>query len=162
MKYTIVISQQACLLAGLLGKVNYIDLVILEYLRDFVFYAGHKSIYRQGKEYIWLNYTHLLKSLPFLGFQSKAALGRHLDKLRQAGLIMTYRAPENSLYYAFTEKMADLLFLTNQRAKTNLAEFCKTPMLKKAVFAETKLTLAEKKAIALAKLKAWQPTKNNN
>jgi hypothetical protein len=145
MKYTININQFALFNAGLFGKVDYSDISILEYLRDFVYYKHHKSIYvdnssrpsllnnknnkfgqsgviakshscghiskeGRGDEYIWLNYNHLIDSLPFAYFKSKASVSRRIMKLRNLGLIETYQASDRTLYYTFTDKMIDLLF----------------------------------------------------
>jgi hypothetical protein len=124
MKYTININQFALFNAGLFGKIDYSDIAILEYLKDFVYYKNHKSVYvkeslnkesvrtteGQGNEYIWLNYNHLIASLPFAYFKSKASVSRRVLKLKSLGLINTYQAKDNTLYYTFTDKMIDLLF----------------------------------------------------
>jgi hypothetical protein len=145
MKYTININQCALFTAGLLGKVDLTDIAILEYLKDFVFYTKHKSIYLnilprssqatnknnkfgqsnaiakyhscgniaqagRGKEYIWLNYKHLMDSLPFANLKAKSAVSKRIRNLKEVDLIDIYKAPDNSLYYTFTEKMMDLCF----------------------------------------------------
>lgn len=110
MKYTININQFALFNAGLYGKVDYSDIAILEYLKDFVYYKDHKAIRIKDNEYIWLNYNHLIDSLPFAYFKTKAAVSKRITKLQNLELISTYRAKDNTLYYTFTDKMIDLLF----------------------------------------------------
>lgn len=110
MKYTININQFALFTAGLLGKVDFTDIAILEYLKDFVYYKNHKSLYVKGNEYIWLNYNHLIDSLPFAYLTTKAAVSKRIANLKSVGLIDTFKAPDNSLYYTFTDKMIDLCY----------------------------------------------------
>ena len=110
MKYTININQFALFTSGLLGKVDYTDIAILEYLKDFVYYKDHKSLYIKGTEYIWLNYKHLMDSLPFAYLTTKGSVSKRIANLKKVELINTYKAPDNSLYYTFTEKMMDLCF----------------------------------------------------
>lgn len=112
MKYTININQFALFNAGLFGKVDYSDIAILEYLKDFVFYKQHKTIKVQNEEYIWLNYNHLIASLPFAYFKSKAPVSKRIMKLKNLGLINTYQAKDNTLYYTFTDRLIDILFYT--------------------------------------------------
>jgi len=112
MKYTITINQFALFSAGLYGKVDYSDIAILEYLKDFVYYKNHKSIQVQNNEYIWLNYNHLIASLPFAYLKTKTPVSKRIMKLKNLGLINTYQAKDRTLYYTFTDKMIDLLFYT--------------------------------------------------
>ncbi len=144
MKYTIHINQFALYTAGLLGKVDYSDIAILEYLKDFVFYPQRKSIYLADTsrsdakssdkgprtEYIWLNYRHLIASLPFANFKGKSAVSKRIAKLRKLDLIKTYQAKDNSLYYTLTDKMIDLLFTKHDI--TSLAKKTTKPALTSA------------------------------
>jgi len=64
----------------------------------------------RGNEYIWLNYNHLIASLPLLKFKGTWTVSRRINKLRQLGLIKTYKAKDNTLYYTFTDKLIDICF----------------------------------------------------
>lgn len=110
MKYTITINQYGIFTNGLINKTDFTDWAIIDYLKDFAIYKKAKRIAFQNEEYIWLNYNHLIISLPLNKFKSKSALSQRIDKLRRLGLIKTVRAKDNTLYYTFTDKLIDICF----------------------------------------------------
>jgi len=110
MKYTITINQYAVFTNGLINKTDFTDWAIIDYLKDFAIYKKAKRTVYQGEEYIWLNYNHLIVSLPLIKFKSKSALSQRINKLRQLGLIKTCQDKDNTLYYAFTDKLIDICF----------------------------------------------------
>jgi hypothetical protein len=65
---------------------------------------------RRGNEYIWLNYNHLINSLPLANLKYKAKLAHRINKLRDLGLIKTVKNVDNTLYYTFTDKLIDICF----------------------------------------------------
>lgn len=162
MKYTIFINQFALFTAGLVGKIDYTDIAMLEYMKDFVFFPKRVSIWvaeGQGRtEYIWLNYKHMIESLPFANIKSKSAIGRRLAKLRMLGLIRTYVSNNNTLYYTLTEKMIDLLFYKRdiQRIEKNKGQKQQPP--------EQKESAGERKLYAprIAKNEGGYATLSNN
>jgi DNA-binding Lrp family transcriptional regulator len=110
MKYTITINQHAVFVNGLINKTDAIDWAIIDYLKDFALYKKARKIVYLNEEYIWINYNHLLASLPIVQFKSKPALSYRLTKLRKLGLIKTCRTKNNSLYYTMTDKLIDVCF----------------------------------------------------
>jgi hypothetical protein len=110
MKYTITINQYAVFTNGLINKTDFTDWAIIDYLKDFAIYKKAKRIVFQKEEYIWLNYNHLIVSLPLIKFKSKSALSQRINKLRQLGLIKTCQDKDNTLYFTFTDKLIDICF----------------------------------------------------
>jgi 23S rRNA maturation mini-RNase III len=64
----------------------------------------------RGEEYIWLNYNHLINSLPLANFKTKQSASYRINKLRDLGLIKTVKNVDNTLYYTFTDKLIDICF----------------------------------------------------
>jgi hypothetical protein len=110
MKYTITINQYAIFKAGLIFKTDVVDWIIVDYLKDFALYKKAKKIIYQNEEYIWLNYNHLIVSLPLLHIKTKASVSYRIGKLKKLGLIKTCRSQDNTLYYTFTDQLIDIVF----------------------------------------------------
>jgi len=108
MKYTITINQLGLYYAGLNFKTDWNDWAIIDYLKDFALHPKSKRIIYKNEKYVWLNYNHLIANLPFCKFQGKWTVSRRIAKLRYLGLIKTYRAKDNTLYVAFTDKLIDI------------------------------------------------------
>ncbi len=108
MKYTITINQLGLYYAGLNFKTDWNDWAIIDYLKDFAMHPKSKRIVYKNEEYVWLNYNHLIANLPFAKFQGKWTVSRRIAKLRNLGLLKTYRAKDNTLYVAFTDKLIDI------------------------------------------------------
>ncbi|MCS7258346.1 MAG: hypothetical protein NZ601_03130 [candidate division WOR-3 bacterium] len=119
MKYTIRINQYLVTKFGFSKYLDVIDLAIVDYLRDFVLYPDAKRIVYDGVGYIWLNYRHLLASMPVLGIQNISGVSRRIAKLRGLGLIRTVKMSDNSLYYAFSPLGYSLFF--DKKLSTSLA-----------------------------------------
>ncbi|MCX8015078.1 MAG: hypothetical protein N2748_03585, partial [candidate division WOR-3 bacterium] len=122
MKYTITVNQLGILYSGLIAETDLVDWAIVDYLKDFVYYRDRKRIIYQGEEYIWLNYKHLISSLPLVHLPDKRTLWRRISKLRRLGLIKTLKAQDNTLYYTFTERLIDICFTKKsdiERLKAN-------------------------------------------
>lgn len=110
MKYTITINQSAVFTNGLINKTDLVDWAIIDYLKDFALYKKAKKIRYKGGEYIWLNYQHLINSLPLLQIKGTWTVSRRVSKLRKLGLIKTVKDKDNTLYYTFTDKLIDICF----------------------------------------------------
>jgi hypothetical protein len=110
MKYTITINQSAVFSNGMINKTDLVDWAIIDYLKDFAIYRNARKIVYQGEEYIWLNYNHLINSLPLANFKTKPAVSYRINKLRDLGLIKTVKNVDNTLYYTFTDKLIDICF----------------------------------------------------
>ncbi|MCX7785275.1 MAG: hypothetical protein N2201_03465 [candidate division WOR-3 bacterium] len=110
MKYTITVNQLGILYSGLIAETDLVDWAIVDYLKDFVYYRDRKRIIYQGEEYIWLNYKHLISSLPLAKIKGTWTISRRINKLRRLGLIKTIRDKDNTLYYTFTDLLIDICF----------------------------------------------------
>ena len=110
MKYTISINQYAVVKLGLHKKTDLIDWSILDYLKDWVFAAKKKTLTLDSKEYIWINYNHLLEQMPLLNFKDKHSVSDRIKKFKSLGLIETFQAKDNTLYFRFTDNVESLFF----------------------------------------------------
>ncbi|MEO0072159.1 MAG: hypothetical protein ABIK10_01785, partial [candidate division WOR-3 bacterium] len=110
MKYTITINQGLVVSTGLARQLDIIDLAIIDYLKDFSLYPKAKRLVYEDENYIWLNYHHLLASLPILHIRDISRISRRIKKLRELDLIKTIRMPDNTLYYIFTPAGYQLFF----------------------------------------------------
>ena len=110
MKYTIVINQYAITKLGLDKKTDLIDWAILDYLKDWTFATKKKTLTLDGKEYIWINYNHLLEQMPLLGFKDKHSIGDRIKKFKLLSLIETFQSKDNTLYFRFTHNVENLFF----------------------------------------------------
>ncbi|MEO0091265.1 MAG: hypothetical protein ABIK61_00940 [candidate division WOR-3 bacterium] len=117
MKYTITINQLGILYAGLIFETDLIDWAIVDYLKDFIYYKQSKRVIYQGEEYIWLNYKHLMSSMPLIHLPDKRTLWRRISKLRRLGLIKTLKTKDNTLYYTFTDRLVDICFSKKSHIK---------------------------------------------
>jgi len=135
MKYTITINQSGLVNAGILFKTDWIEWFIIDYLKDFVIYQKSKRVIYKNEEYTWLNYNHLIASLPCIKLNSKSAISKRISRLERLGLIKTLRAKDNTLYYTFTDKLIDICFARKKdierlkRANPNISNTPSYPQL---------------------------------
>lgn len=121
MKYSIVIDQKGIYEAGLASKTDLIDWAIIDYLKSWYF-IEHKKIFTtaDNKEYIWLNYNHLLSEMPLLSERDeetkrlkkldKNRLTERIKKLKDLGLIETITMKDNTLYFRLSELSCRICF----------------------------------------------------
>jgi len=100
MKFTITINQAGIADSGLAEHTDMIDWAILEYIKDW---SMNPKAARIGNK-VWINYSHLCKSMPLLGIKTKGPISRRISKLRELGLITTEKDPDGNLYAAPTER----------------------------------------------------------
>ena len=111
MKYTITINQHAIFANGLVGKTDLVDWAIVDYLKDFSLYTKARKIVYKNEEFIWLNYKHLMVNLPLIEIKSKMGITKRINKLKTLGLIKTIQKKDNTLYYTFTDRLIDIIFV---------------------------------------------------
>lgn len=107
MKLTIMgFSQRKLIEYGL----DTIDALILRWILDFYHSKNMMKINFEDKEYIWVNYKHLLENLPILNI-AKDTLYRRLKKICQAQVLECHvvKFSGSYSYYRFTEKLDSLL-----------------------------------------------------
>jgi hypothetical protein len=99
LKFTIIINQYGIAEQGLLNKTDMIDWAIMNFLVDMFLAEKAHRIIVQNKEFVWINYNYILECLPILHLNNKHSLIRRFKKLRALGLLFTYKALDNTLYY---------------------------------------------------------------
>jgi hypothetical protein len=152
MKYTITINQSAVFTNGLVNKTDLVDWAIIDYLKDFAIYKKAKRIIYQNEEYIWLNYNHLIASLPLSKLRYKPKVTVRINKLRTLGLIKTVKNVDNTLYYTFTDRLIDIIFAKQsdinklRKVSDNSITDNATPPVTKTVTAQykTKISIINK------------------
>lgn len=111
MKYTIEgYSQEKAIELGL----NLEDLIALRWIQDFYPLMTKKII--DNEEYVWINYSKLLKDLPILSFESKRSLMRKLEKFEKLELLKRKCLKDKSGTYSYiilTNKMNILISNSN-------------------------------------------------
>jgi hypothetical protein len=107
MKYSFFIDQQAISNAGLIGKTDTSDWIIMEYIRAW---EGTKLGVRQGGK-IWINYQHLINEVPILGITSTSTISKRIKKLKTLGLLSVFNDKlENKLFVETTAFYSQVLY----------------------------------------------------
>lgn len=88
MKYSISISQYGAARAGLLGKVDIIDLSIFDAFKDFANSDRIQKIQRHGYTWFWVDYQLIISELPFAAINTSDAIYRRMKKLAAAEVII--------------------------------------------------------------------------
>lgn len=116
MKYSILINQVGIVRSGLHKVTDITDWMIIDYLKDWFFAENKKTMLNSedGKQYTWVNYKHLIESMPLLGIKDKDAISKRFKKLKQLGLIKTITLKDNSLYFILTEQCINTCFYSEK------------------------------------------------
>jgi len=120
MLYNIVINQYGIVSKKMEKSSDLIDWAIICYLQSWYFAEKSKKIFNQdnGINYIWINYNHLIESMPLLGIKDKSGISYRIKKLKKLGLIDTFQTKENSLYFCLTEKCMNVISFSNLEEKS--------------------------------------------
>jgi hypothetical protein len=70
-----------------------VDWAILEYIKVAQLSSKMEKIKRDDKELVWINYKHLIKSMPLIKITNTAAISNRLKNLHDLGLIHKYKKP---------------------------------------------------------------------
>jgi hypothetical protein len=127
MKKFIVINQYQIVRSGLHKRTDLIDWAIIDYIASWEKSKKKKTVIYKEREYFWLNYQYLIKSLPLLGIKTKSGIAKRLNKLKRLGLVFIYRSKNKEIYISLTEltksiiqlipKFTDLLTVVNSTCK---------------------------------------------
>jgi DNA-binding MarR family transcriptional regulator len=109
MKKFIVINQYQIVRSGLHKRTDLIDWAIIDYIASWEKSKKKKTVIYKDKIYTWLNYQHLIKSLPLLGIKTKSAITKRLKKLKKLGLIYVYQLKSKEIYVSLTELTKSIL-----------------------------------------------------
>lgn len=125
MKFTIQINQLAIIENELNIKGTTLDTwALFDFLLFFNGAKNHKTLNRNGINYIWINYNYIQENMPLCNFY-KQAIKKHLDLLEQIGLIELIKDEANNVYFTFTELM-ERLFVSDKKS-THLSKNLPTP-----------------------------------
>ena len=103
MKYSIQINQLAIMENGFNIKGTNLDTwALLDFLVFFNSAKNHKTLMKNGINYVCINYTHIQNSLPLCNFY-KQSVKKHLELLQQIGLIDLIKDNSNNVYYTFAK-----------------------------------------------------------
>jgi hypothetical protein len=111
MKYNVLgFSQERLIALGLDLK----DAALLRELMDFKATGQMTEKVIHGNVMFWVKYDNLLEQLPIIGIVSADVLARRLRIMHRAGLLdhETVRNKGTFSYYAFTDKLRELLYTT--------------------------------------------------
>lgn len=116
MLYNISINQKAIVEHNYHNKTDLVDWAIISYLASWYFTQNKKTIFVQDDaiNYIWLNYNHLINSMPLLGIKSKTAISERISKLKKLKLIKTFKTQDNNLYFILTPLCMEIAYLSNK------------------------------------------------
>jgi len=119
-KYTILINQVGVVEAGLEGKTDLVDWAIIDYLQQWYFAERKKTVFVQGgANLVWVNYPHLIEEMPLLGIKNREAISARMKKLRGLGLIETFQARDNTLYFVLTPKCMRIVGFDTRKETKN-------------------------------------------
>lgn len=79
-------------------KGNIITFSVLDYLKDFSFNKNKKTRDVEGKQYIWINYNHIIENNPLLDL-TRDSVRVHFKILVALNLISLFKDTDNTLYY---------------------------------------------------------------
>lgn len=125
MKFTININQLAIIENEFNIKGTTLDTwALFDFLVFFNSAKNHKTLNRNGVNYLWINYNYIQENMPLCNFY-KQAIKKHLDLLEQIGLIELIKDEANNVYFTFTELM-ERLFVSDEKS-THLSKNLPTP-----------------------------------
>jgi uncharacterized phage protein (TIGR02220 family) len=87
MKYNINISQYGAARAGLLGKIDIVDLAVFDAFRDFANSGRCHKVILAGKQWFWIDYNLVIQELPFVPITTKDGVYRRMKNLAAVDII---------------------------------------------------------------------------
>ena len=87
MKYSININQKAIVDLGLQDKVDFIDLVIYDFITDFMLCDDCSKMQIGGVQYFWIKADLIIDNLPLLGITTTRGINKRIDKLVECKLL---------------------------------------------------------------------------
>ena len=87
MKYTVNINQKAIVDLGLQDKVDFIDLVIYDFITDFMLCDDCSKMQIGGVQYFWIKADLIIDNLPLLGITTTRGINKRIDKLVECKLL---------------------------------------------------------------------------
>ncbi len=110
----ITLNQYGAMQEEVRGKVDIIDLAIIDYLYE-TFLFSENRINIEDKEYVLVKYLDLINEMPIIGINNKRALVNRFHKLRNLGLIETIRPKGTYMYFRFTERAKDIFGISSSQ-----------------------------------------------
>jgi hypothetical protein len=111
MKYNININQKA--LMKVAPDINIKSACLLDYLQWLCNSMNEKIAAKRVDGFTWINYNELISQMPILGLTNKSTVGRHIQKLEDAGFIETVnKKMANGNYAKYVKLTAKVDLLT--------------------------------------------------
>ena len=130
MKYTININQKAIVDLGLQDKVDFIDLVIYDFITDFMLCDDCSKMQIGGVQYFWIKADLIIDNLPLLGITTTRGINKRIDKLVECKLLERcndnqnlhqsfFKVGENYNAYKFFTRNENSKGAWNENSKNN-------------------------------------------
>ncbi len=115
MEFSIIINQKAVYDSGLDKDIDFTDLAILSFIRNFIGTSDIQIIQDGDEKYYWIAYSHLLKQMPILNLK-KDTIYRRFNKLCELGILKKYSQNKEASksFYAITKKFDSLYSSTKE------------------------------------------------
>ena len=105
--------SQRRLVERFLGKLDSLDIILLDYLWTKISSPSSKNIFLDNNTYTWIKHRTILEELPFLQIKERA-LQKRLKNIMDLGLLLSYTEiitkSGSRTYYARTRLFESLIF----------------------------------------------------
>ncbi len=121
MKYTIVINQVGIVKANLHTKTDSTDWAIIEYIQDWLSATKKNTLIFENREMVWINYSHLSKSLPFFTkLKYTPNISKRFKKLKALNLIVSTKIGDD-IYARLTDLAVSVKYYKEYSTKEGLS-----------------------------------------
>jgi hypothetical protein len=111
---------------SIIKDLDIVDASILVYCNNIIktrhyTISEHRKLFPIGapeqerKLYTWIDYNHLMESMPLLKITTKRALYNRLQKLVRLGLLKKETYKHNMPYFRLTERAEGLIITNNKK-----------------------------------------------
>ena len=108
MKYNILLNQKSAI-DIFDDNLSFEDLIVLEFIKDFILSWVPNKVEILWKIYYWVKYSHILEQLPLLKISDKT-LKRIIENLITNWALEKAVVENNSTYFSLTEKTLSMYF----------------------------------------------------
>jgi len=119
MKTYIVIPQRQIVELGLHEQTDLIDWAIISYIKDFYISPKAQKIIVDEQHYCWINYRHLIESMPLMHISDKSNISRRIKKLVDIGLLEKCNGHDNTIYVRLTDMCCQVFIQSEPVAQTD-------------------------------------------
>jgi hypothetical protein len=100
------------LLYKLFPDITPSEAILMYFLRDLCFSKSNrlKKIVKDGKEYVWITYNHIIEQVPILHIKTRSGMKKLMDRIFKRGLF-EYIFEDGKIFISPTEKIDMLTFV---------------------------------------------------